>query len=230
MSWGFARRGATVVISSRNVEACKALADEIRAQGQQALGMACHVGEWDQCATLIDRIYEKFDRVDVLVNNAGMSPLYPSLADVTEALFDKVMAVNLKGPFRLSALVGTRMAEGRGGSIINISSIAAIEPRPIELPYAAAKAGLNCLTAGLSRAFGPTVRVNAIMAGPFMTDVTKAWDLEAFAATAAEQIALGRGGEPEEIVGTALYLASEASSYTTGSVIKVDGGAARATG
>ncbi|HEX3842174.1 MAG TPA: glucose 1-dehydrogenase [Acidimicrobiales bacterium] len=230
MSWGFARNGATVVVASRDGAACKAIADEIHAEGHAAVGIACHVGEWEQCATLVDQIYERFDRIDVLVNNAGMSPLYPSLVEVTEALFDKVMAVNLKGPFRLSALVGTRMAQGQGGSIINISSIAAVEPRPIELPYAAAKAGLNCLTAGFSRAFGPTVRVNGIMAGPFMTDVTKSWDLEAFAVTAADQISLRRGGEPEEIVGAALYLASEASSYTTGAVIKVDGGAARATG
>ena len=162
----------------------------------------------------------------MLVNNAGMSPLYPSLPEVSEDLFDKVLAVNLKGPFRLAALVGARMAAGAGGSIINVSSVASIQPAPVELPYAAAKAGLNALTVGLAHAFAPKVRVNTLMPGPFLTDISKAWDLEAFAETARRFIPLGRGGQPEEVVGAALYLASDASSYTTGATIKIDGGAA----
>ena len=111
----------------------------------------------------------------------------------------------------------------RGGSIVNISSAAAIHPRPHTLPYAAAKAGLNALTVGLAHTFGPNVRVNAIMAGTFLTDVSRSWDPEVFARR-AEGFALRRGGQPEEIVGTALYLASDLSSYTTGAVITVDGG------
>jgi NAD(P)-dependent dehydrogenase (short-subunit alcohol dehydrogenase family) len=161
----------------------------------------------------------------VLVNNAGMAPLYPSLVDVSEELFDRVIGVNLKGPFRLTALVGARMADGDGGSIINVSSVAAIRPTPDDLPYAAAKAGLDALTAGFAQAYGPRVRVNTIMAGPFLTDIAKAWDLEAFAKH-AEAYPLGRGGQPDEIVGAALYLASDASSFTTGSVLRVDGGMA----
>jgi NAD(P)-dependent dehydrogenase (short-subunit alcohol dehydrogenase family) len=166
----------------------------------------------------------------VLVNNAGMSPLYETLADVTEDLFDKVIAVNLRGPYRLCALVGPRMAAGAGGSIINVSSIAAVQPSPIEVPYAAAKAGLNNLTIALARVFGPNVRVNTIMPGPFMTDITKAWDLDAFAETAKSRIPLQRGGDAHEVVGAALYLASDASSYTNGAVIKIDGGLAFAPG
>ena len=110
-----------------------------------------------------------------------MSPLYDSVIDVSEELFDKVIGVNLKGPFRLTALLGTRMAEGDGGSIINISSMGAVRPRAGILPYAAAKAGLNAITVGFAHAFGPSVRVNAIMAGTFLTDVSKSWDAEAFA-------------------------------------------------
>jgi NAD(P)-dependent dehydrogenase (short-subunit alcohol dehydrogenase family) len=226
IAFAFAGHGATVVVASRKQEACTATAEEItRATGRKALGIGCHVGHWDQCDALVDRVYAELGRIDVLVNNAGSSPLYPSLAEVTEDLFDKVMAVNVKGAFRLSAIVGTRMAQDGGGVIINVSSIAAVAPTPIELPYGVAKAGLNALTAGLSRAFGPTVRVNAIMPGPFLTDISRAWDMDAFQKRADEAIPLRRGGRPEEIVGAALYLASDASSYTTGSVITVDGGA-----
>ena len=137
-----------------------------------------------------------------------------------------MLAINLKGPFRLSALIGTRMAAGDGGSIINVSSIAAVRPTPNVIPYAAAKAGLNAMTVGLARAFGPTVRVNCIQAGPFLTDISKAWDLEAFKQRAAASIALGRGGEPDEVIGAALYFASRASSFCTGAVLALDGGSA----
>ena len=227
MILAFARCGADVVIASRKLEACKALAEEVEAEtGRQALAVACHVGKWSDCDALVNAAYERFGRVDVLVNNAGMSPLYKSLVEVSEELWDKVQAVNLKGPFRLSSLIGTRMAQGHGGSIINVSSIAAVQPTPIETPYGAAKAGLNALTLALARSFAPKVRVNCIMPGPFLTDISKAWDLDAFAAQAKRGIPLQRAGEPGEIVGAALYLASDASSYTTGSILKLDGGAA----
>ena len=225
MCKAFAEHGATVVIASRKADACIELAEEItKDTGQAALGLGCHVGKWADCDTLVDVVYEKFGKMDVLVNNAGMSPLYPSLDAVTEELFDKVIDVNLKGAYRLISLVGPRMAAGDGGSIINVSSTAAVQPGLNEMPYGAAKAGLNALSKGMARAFGPKVRVNGIMPGPFMTDITLAWDLEQFHKSAKATIPLQRGGEPEEIVGAALYLASGASSYTTGSIIKVDGG------
>jgi NAD(P)-dependent dehydrogenase (short-subunit alcohol dehydrogenase family) len=225
VSFAFARHGAVVVVASRKADACVALADEItRETGVEAVGVGCHVGRWDECDRLVDVVYDRFGKVDVLVNNAGASPLYPSLAEVTEELFDKVIAINLKGAFRLSSLIGTRMAAAGGGSIINVSSIGALAPSPHELPYAAAKAGLNTLAGGMARAFGPAVRVNTIVPGPFLTDISKAWDMEAFEEMAREQIPLQRAGRPEEIVGAALYLASDASSYTTGSMIVIDGG------
>jgi NAD(P)-dependent dehydrogenase (short-subunit alcohol dehydrogenase family) len=223
MALAFARAGADVVIASRKREACEATAREIEALGRRALAHPCHVGDWDALGELTERAWTHFGRIDVLVNNAGMSPLYPSLAEVSEALWDKVLAVNLKGPFRLSALLGARMAAAGGGSIINVSSVASIRPTPFETPYAAAKAGLNALTVAFAHAYGPTVRVNCIMAGPFLTDISKAWDpamLQHFERTAA----LGRAGEPSEIVGAALYFASAASSFTTGAVLRVDGG------
>lgn len=224
MTLGFAAAGADVVIASRDGAACEAFAAEVtEATGRRALGIGAHVGRWSELDGLVDRVYQEFGHVDVLVNNAGMSPLYGDITEVSEELFDKVIGVNLKGPFRLTALVGTRMAAGNGGSIINISSAGAVRPRPAILPYAAAKAGLNALTVGFAHTFGPSVRVNAIMAGTFLTDISKAWDMEAFNKR-AEAFAAKRGGEPEEIVGAALYLASDASSYTTGSILTVDGG------
>lgn len=223
----YAAAGARVVIASRKAAACEEAAAAIAAaSGRDCLGIGCHVGRWADCDRLVARAYERFGRVDVLVNNAGMSPLYGSLGEVGEDLYDKVFAVNLRGPFRLAAAIGERMAAGDGGSIINVSSIAAVQPTPNELPYAMAKAGLNTMTVGLARAFGPRVRVNCIMPGPFMTDITKAWDLDAFARTARSLIPLQRGGRPAEVIGAALYFACDASSYTTGAVLKIDGGLA----
>ncbi|GAA1398999.1 glucose 1-dehydrogenase [Pseudonocardia kongjuensis] len=225
MAETFAAHGADLVLAGRKPDACERAAAEIAAgHGVRAVGVPCHVGDWADCDHLVERAYAEFGRIDVLVNNAGMSPLYDSPEDVSEALYDKVLAVNLKGPFRLTAVIGARMAAHGGGSIINISSIAATRPTAHELPYAAAKAGLNSLTVGFAHTFGHTVRVNAIQAGPFLTDISRAWDLDAFAAQAAETIALGRAGEPDEIAGAALYLASRASSYCTGAVLRLDGG------
>ena len=224
MVLAFAEAGADVVISSRKLAGCEDLAEEVRHKtGRRALAHACHVGQWDALEELVDAAYGEFGKVDVLVNNAGMAPLYESLDTVSEELFDKVLAVNLKGPFRLTALVGKRMTETGGGSILNISSIAAVRPTADDLPYAAAKAGLDVLTAGYARALGPLVRVNTLMAGPFFTDISKAWDRDAFDAYATA-FPLQRGGRPEEVVGAALYFASDASSFTTGSVLRVDGG------
>jgi len=224
MALAFARHGASIVVASRKLDNCEAVADEVQALGREALPYACHVGHWGELEGLADAAYDAFGRVDVLVNNAGMSPLYPKLSAVTEELFDKVIDVNLKGPYRLSALIGERMAAGDGGAIVNVGSIAAVQATPGSEPYGAAKAGINSLTLSLARAYAPKVRVNCIQAGPFLTDISLAWDMEAFERNAKTGIALQRGGQPEEVVGAALYLASAAGSYTTGAVIRVDGG------
>ena len=223
MVLAFAACGADVVIASRKVENCEAVADEVRGLGRRALAIGYHAASWADADRLADAAYAEFGRVDVLVNNAGMSPLYPSLTDVSEELFDKVIGVNLKGPFRLSANIGTRMVAAGSGSIINVSSVSSRRPSPNEAPYAAAKSGINSLTTSLAAAFGPTVRVNCIVPGPFLTDISKAWDMATFSAHAKTAYALGRGGEPHEIVGAALYFASDASSYTTGALLDIDG-------
>ena len=224
MALALAKRGADVVITSRKAEACEEVAEEIKALGRKAIAHGCHVAKWDEIEGLVEKAYDKFGKVDILINNAGMSPLYPKLSDVSEELFDKVVGVNLKGPFRLMALVGEKMAEGEGGNIVNISSTASLNPSPNSEPYCAAKSGLNALTRSFAFEYGPTVRVNCIIAGPFLTDISKAWDMPAFEANARQNLALQRGGKPDEIVGAALYLASSGAAFTTGTTIRVDGG------
>jgi NAD(P)-dependent dehydrogenase (short-subunit alcohol dehydrogenase family) len=221
---GFAQAGADVIVSSRKQDACDRVAEELSALGRRCKGYACHVAKWNEIDALVERVYDDFGRVDILVNNAGISPLYADTASVTEELWDKVLGVNLKGPFRLTALVGSRMAAGAGGSIINVSSIGSLRPNKDTIPYAAAKAGLNALTAGFADAFGPKVRVNSIMCGPFYTDISRGWDHEAFDEQ-RKTFPLRRGGQPQELVGAAVYFASDASSFTTGATLVVDGGA-----
>jgi NAD(P)-dependent dehydrogenase (short-subunit alcohol dehydrogenase family) len=221
MVLAFAKAGADVVIASRKLDACEAVAKEVEAMGRRALPFAAHVGNWGDNDRLAEAAYKHFGRVDILVNNAGMSPLAPSLVETTEALFDKVIDINFKGPFRLSSLVGEKMMAGEGGVIINLSSTASFLPMPHTIPYGGAKAAINSMTVALAKAFGPKVRVNCICPGPFLTDVSTAWrDNKEMAG----RLGLKRFGNPEEIVGTALYLASDASSYVTGQVIRVDGG------
>jgi NAD(P)-dependent dehydrogenase (short-subunit alcohol dehydrogenase family) len=230
MALAFAERGANIVVASRKVENCETVANEVRVLGRRALAIGYHAASWSDAEMLANTAIAEFGYIDILVNNAGMSPLYSSLVEVTEDLYDKVLGVNLKGPFRLSALIGTHMtaknANGtvRGGSIINVSSIASQRPSPNEVIYGAAKAAVNNLTMGLARTYAPHVRVNCIVPGPFLTDISKAWDMERFNKAAKTGYMLQRGGEPHEIVGAALYLASNASSYTTGTMLPVDGG------
>jgi len=219
-----AEAGADVVIVGRNAESATAAAEEIHeTTGRRAVAIPSHVGRWTELEQLVDDAYARLGPVDVLVNNAGKSPTYPSILDITEELFDSVLALNLKGPFRLSALVGSRMAAAKGGSIINVSTTGSLHPSPGIIPYAAAKAGLNCVTMALASALGPSVRVNTLMPGPFQTDVTAGWSEEMTETFKSKRI-LGRFGEPVEIAGAALFLASEASSYITGTVVRVDGG------
>ena len=219
-----AEAGADVVVASRKLDACEAAAAEITAStGRQAAGIACHVGRWSDCDDLVAATLERFGRLDVLISNAGMSPLYESLDAVTEELYDKTQAVNLKGPFRLGVLAGTHMAAHDGGAIVNIGTVGSLMASVHELPYACAKAGLNALTVGLAEAFAPKVRVNAILPGPFRTDATKAWADQIGPGT----VPLGRAGEPDEVAPLALHLASAASSFTTGAIIRVDGGLTR---
>ena len=218
----FAEQGADVIVASRKLENCQAVARDIEQKtGRRALPFAAHTGQWADMDRLAEAAWAEFGQVDVLVNNAGMSPVFDSSLSVTEDWYDKVLDVNLKGAFRLSAMIGASMVERGSGAIVNISSIAAIRPGFDHAPYAMAKAALNTMTEAHAKEFGPKVRVNAIMPGSFRTDISKHWPADKELNTPA---ALKRFGEPDEIVSTVLYLASDASSFTTGAIVRVDGG------
>ena len=226
MSLAFAGRGANVAIVSRKLDACEALAAEIAARGGEAMALACHVGQWDALEGAVDAVIARFGRLDVLINNAGMSPVAGSLYATSEALFDKIIDINLKGPTRLTAVAATRMAATGGGAIINISSLASLKPTPLTTVYAAAKAGLNALTRASAQEYAAAgVRVNCIVCGTFDTDASAGFVRNPdFLPEVVRPIALKRVGLAEEVVGAALYFASAASSYTTGSLITIDGG------
>ncbi|WP_024795182.1 SDR family NAD(P)-dependent oxidoreductase [Tomitella biformata] len=224
MCLAFARAGANVVVASRNLENCEAVAREItETTGREALAYGCHMGRWDEIGGLVDAAYARFGHIDVLVNNAGMSPLYDKVTDVTEKMYDSVLNLNLKGPFRLTALVGSRMKERGSGSVINVSSTGSLRPMGSIIPYAAAKNGLNAMTEGYADLLGPEVRVNTLMPGQYLTDIAASWDME-HTNKMAERLHLKRVGNPPEIVGAALFLASDASSYTSGTIVRSDGG------
>jgi NAD(P)-dependent dehydrogenase (short-subunit alcohol dehydrogenase family) len=217
---GFAAHGADIIVASRKLENCEAVAEEVRGLGRRAIAVAAHVGRWGDIDRLIDTAYAEFGRVDILVNNAGMSPACPS-HEVTENLFDSVVNLNFKGPFRLAAQMGKRMFDGDGGCIINVSSSGALVPLPGVVPYSGAKAALNAMSIGLAHEYAPKVRVNTISAGPFLTEIAKSWSAEQ---RANVPNAMKRAGEPEEVVTSALFFASPLSSFVTGALLRCDGG------
>ena len=219
-----ARSGADVVIASRKLENCETAAGEIRSTtGRRTTAVACHVGQWSDCDGLVDAVYDEFGRCDILVNNAGMSPAYAHLVDVGEELYDKVHAVNARGPFRLSVRIGERMAQGDGGSIVNVSSVGSLRPTVTDLPYAMAKAALNAMTLGLAGAWAPKVRVNAVLPSASETDLTRGWPPET-KARIAEANPMKRLGRPEDVAAVCVFLASDAAGYVNGAQIPVDGG------
>jgi NAD(P)-dependent dehydrogenase (short-subunit alcohol dehydrogenase family) len=228
MAKGLADAGASLVVTGRKQEACDVAAKELAGEtGRDVLGVACHMGDWDQIDALVACAYERFGRIDVLVNNAGINPAFMPVAQITSEFFDKLYAVNVKGPMRLAALLSSRMGEAGGGSIVNVVTIGAYEGGPGIGTYSSSKAALLNFSKVMAMEWAPLkVRVNALCPGPFMTDMMKGagGNAPGFLEAAADETLLKRIAEPEELVGAVLFLASDASSYVTGEDLRVAGG------
>jgi NAD(P)-dependent dehydrogenase (short-subunit alcohol dehydrogenase family) len=216
----FAERGADVIIASRKLENCEAVAEECRALGVRAMAISAHVGRWAECDRLVEEAYAAFGRVDILVNNAGMSPRCPS-HEVTEQLFDSVLNLNFKGPFRLATQVGKRMYDSGGGCIINVTSSGSLMPLPQVVPYGSSKAALNAMSVSLAHEYGPQVRVNTLSPGAFKTDIVQAWPDKGEGPIPTPR---GVAAAPQDIITAALFLASPASVNVTAALVRCDGG------
>ena len=228
MAEGLARAGASVVVSSRKADACEQVAAEIAAAtGREVAGLACHVGDWDAIPPFVDAVVERFGRIDVLVNNAGIHPGPMTVIDMTAAYLDKLYTVNLKGPVRLAGVVAPVMARTGGGSIVNVSTVGAYKGGPGVGAYTSSKAALINFTKVMATEFAPLgIRVNCISPGPFDSEMVRAADVldPQFTTRAAAGTILKRIASTEEIVGAAIYFASDASSFVTGDDLSVSGG------
>ena len=225
---GLAGAGAAVVVTSRKQDLCEDVARELAAAtGADVLPLACHVGDWDAIPDFVDRVAGHFGRIDVLVNNAGISPAPMPPSTMTLDYWRKVFSVNLEGPLRMSQQVAPVMRDGGGGSIVHIGTMAAYHPGPNVSAYGASKAALRNLTRSMAMEWAPWgVRVNFLSPGPFMSEMLRgaAKRQEGYFEMVADGTLQGRVADPAEIVGPVLYLASDASSFVTGDDISVSGG------
>lgn len=223
---GLAQMGADVVISSRNQEACDTVVSEFENEGLKAVGIACHIGKEEQRKNLVDTVVKKLGRIDILVNNAAINPVYGPIENVEPEIFDKIMEVNVKAPWALSNLVLPHMESNKKGSIINIASVEALTPGFGLGLYSTSKAALLMLTKNQAKEWGQHgVNVNAICPGLIQTKFSAAlWTNEKLLGKLEKSIPSGRMGQPEEMIGLACLLASEAGSYMTGGVYTADGG------
>jgi NAD(P)-dependent dehydrogenase (short-subunit alcohol dehydrogenase family) len=225
---GLAAAGASVVVSSRKQDLCDQVAEEVRsATGADVLPLACHVGEWDAIPAFVEAVHERFGRIDVLVNNAGINPSHLTPTDMTLEFWRKVFSVNLEGPLRMAQQVAPIMRDGGGGSIVNIGTMAAYGPGPGICAYGASKAGLLNLTKAMAMDWANwNIRVNLLSPGPFTSEMLMGAAAKdpGYLDMVAGGTHLKRVADPQEIVGPVLYLASDASTYVTADDISVSGG------
>ncbi len=221
-----AEAGATVIISSRKQDAVEEAAEEFRQAGLKALGMAVHMGQPETFPALIGKIVETHGRIDVLVNNAATNPVYGPILEQDAAAFDKIMSVNVKGPLEMAKLVHPHMAAAGGGSVINISSVGGIKPIPDLGLYSISKAALIQMTKLCAKEWGPDgIRVNAVCPGLIKTKFSRAlWDNDQARDHWLANMPIKRVGDPRDLMGIALWLASDAGAFATGGVYTVDGG------
>ena len=221
-----AEQGARVVISSRNQDACDEVAADIRAQGGDALALACNINYKEQLKALVDATIAHYGQIDILVINAALNPFYGPSQDIPDEAFDKIMHSNIGSAHRLCQLVLPGMAQQGGGSVIIVSSIAGLKGSNVLGAYGISKAADMQIARNLAVEWGPhNIRVNCIAPGLIRTDFARAlWENpETYRHTVAKY-PLRRIGEPDEIAGAAIYLASDAGSFTTGQTLVVDGG------
>lgn len=227
MIMGLAKAGADVVIASRKLEACKQVADAAEALGVTALPVSCHTGDPASIDALIEAIWAKFGRLDILVNNAGINPATSPLSELEHSLFQKVLDVNLLGPWYLASRAAPRMKDNGGGSIINVISVGGIKPSPTQGTYAASKAALSALTRVMAAEWASWgIRVNDLAPGSHHSTMfdNAAAHFPGFEEGAKQQSLLKRIAATDEIVGSVIYLASDMSSFVTGTTLISDGG------
>ncbi len=232
IAYGFAKAGAKVAISSRKVEDLEATAREITAAGGEAYVVPAHLGKHEEIQRVVDAVLSKFGRIDILVNNAGASPAMSSVLDSDERLWNAIMNLNLKAVYFMSQAVSRVMKKQGGGKIINISSVDGVNPEPNLSIYSISKAGVRQITRSFAMELArDNIQVNAILPGSITTKMMDShWghlspdEAKKEKNKAASVLAMGRIGDPDEIAGAAIYLASDASSYTTAAELLVDGG------
>lgn len=221
-----ARAGANVVVNSRKPDAVDHMVQEIRASGGCAEGVPAHVGRTDEAHALVDRAAELLGGLDIVVNNAAVNPVFGAIEATSEEAFDKILAVNLKGPFEIAKRALPHLRSRGGGAILNVASMAGIRPEPMLGIYSVSKAALISLTRVLAKDWGPSnVRVNAICPGLIQTDFSAPlWRDEHIRARIMHRQALQRLGTPDEVAELALFLVSDAAAFCTGGIYTVDGG------
>lgn len=228
MVQGLAESGAKVVISSRKQDLCDEVAAEVAVStGQETLGLACHVGDWEGIPSFVEAVIARFGKIDVLVNNAGINPAPTTVSDMSIEYWRKMFNVNLEGPLRMAQQVAPFMLDNGGGSIVNIVTMAAYSGGSNVCAYGSSKAGLINLTKSMAQEWAPwNIRVNALCPGPFMTEMVAGAERvrEGFIDMIANGTLMKRVADADEIIGPVLYLASDASSYVTGDEISVSGG------
>lgn len=221
-----ASKGAHVIVSSRKIDACQAVADSIVANGGKASAFACHVGDMAQIETIFEHIKNEYGRIDILVNNAAANPYFGHILDTDLAAYNKTVDVNVRGYFFMSIAAGKMMKTQGGGVILNTASVNGVTPGAMQGIYSITKAAVISMTKAFAKECGGlNIRVNALLPG--LTDTKFASALTSndnILKTALKVIPLGRVASPDEMAGTVLYLVSDASSYTTGASVIVDGG------
>jgi len=222
----FAEFGASVVLSSRTKNSVDMIADNIQKRGFEATSVECHVGEKEQLNNLIDTTIKEYGKIDILVNNAGINPVFDRLENADEKLFNKIIDINVKAAFNLSNMAMKHMKENKSGSIINISSVEGHKPDKGLGIYSISKAAITMLTKSQAKEWGKYgIRSNAICPGLIKTKLSSAlWQNEEMLELWLRDLPIRKAAEPEEISGMAVYLASNASSYTTGETFNIDGG------